>query len=127
MPSSSDSDDDRREGKKNMEFHINSSGNSVQWDGENWPFYKKVMTVAFPRDLLMQISTSKVEEDDQWSQDEKDEHTKKQAKIKMLIMGSLKTTLAQQLMDQKNGTVMWAELCKTYEVQKVYRLCNGGT
>eukprot|EP00644_Phytophthora_capsici_P011248 jgi/Phyca11/16207/fgenesh1_pg.PHYCAscaffold_18_\ len=130
MPSSSDSDDDRRKGKKNKEFHINSSGNPVHWDGENWPFYKKAMTVAFQRDLLEQIATGKVKEDDQWSQDEKDEHTKKQAKIQMLIMGSLKTTLAQQLMDQKNGTDMWAELCKTYEgrnndatkAQKVYRL-----
>ncbi|KAF4140507.1 hypothetical protein GN958_ATG10303 [Phytophthora infestans] len=102
--------------QEEQEFHINSSGNPVQWDGE--------------RDLLEQIATGKVIKDDQWSQDEKDEHTKKQAKIQMLIMGSLKTTLAQPLMDQKNGTDVWAELCKTYKgsnndatkAQKVYRL-----
>ncbi|POM77591.1 Integrase catalytic core protein [Phytophthora palmivora] len=130
MPSSSDSDDDRRKSNQDKKFHINSSVNPVLWDGENWPFYKKAMIVAFQRDLLEQIATGKVKENDQWSQDEKDEHTKKQAKIQMLIMGSLKTTLAQQWMDQKNGTDMWAELCKIYEgknndatkAKKVYRL-----
>ncbi|KAF4143355.1 hypothetical protein GN958_ATG07421 [Phytophthora infestans] len=35
MPFSSDSDDDRRKGKKNKEFHVNPSGNPVHWDGEN--------------------------------------------------------------------------------------------
>ncbi|POM62910.1 LOW QUALITY PROTEIN: polyprotein [Phytophthora palmivora] len=39
----------------------------------------------------------------------------------MLIMGSLTTTLAQQLMDQRNGTDMWAELYLT-KAQNVYRL-----
>ncbi|KAG3106767.1 hypothetical protein PI125_g13090 [Phytophthora idaei] len=130
MSSSSDSDDDRRKSKKDKKFHINSSGNPVNWDGENWPFYKKTMVVAFQKSLLEQIAIGNVNEDDTWSQDLKDEHTKKQAKIKMLIMGSLTTRLAQQLMDQKNGTDMWAELCKIYEgknndatkAQKVYRL-----
>eukprot|EP00644_Phytophthora_capsici_P005946 jgi/Phyca11/13137/fgenesh1_pg.PHYCAscaffold_2_\ len=128
MPPSSDSEEGRR--KKNKEFHINSSGNPVHWDGGTWPFYRKAMTVAFQRDLLEQIATGKVKEDNPWSQDEKDEHTKKQAKVQMLIMGSRKTTFTQQLMDQTNGTDIWAGLCKTYEggnndatkAQKVYRL-----
>ncbi|KAG3181191.1 hypothetical protein PC128_g15267 [Phytophthora cactorum] len=103
MSSSSDSDDNRRKSKKDK-FHINSHGNP--------------------------IAIGKVKEDVNWSQDEKDEHTKKQAKIQMLIMASLTTRLAQQLMDQKTGTDMWAELCKINEernndatkAQKAYRL-----
>ncbi|KAF4138357.1 gag-polypeptide of LTR copia-type [Phytophthora infestans] len=130
MPSSSDSEDDRHSRKKDKKFHINSSGNPVNWGGENWPFYKKTMVVAFQKSLLEQIAVGNVTEDASWSQDQKDEHTKKQAKIQMLILGSLTTRLAQQLMDQETGTDMWAELCKIYEgknndatkVQKVYRL-----
>ncbi|OWY93273.1 Multidrug resistance protein ABC transporter, partial [Phytophthora megakarya] len=53
-----------------------------------------------------------------------------QAKIQMLIIGLLTTRLAQNLMDQKNSTDMWAELCNVYEGRnndatkalKVYRL-----
>ncbi|KAG3051985.1 hypothetical protein PI124_g23973 [Phytophthora idaei] len=129
MSSSSDSDDNRRKSKKDK-FHINSHGNTVHWDRENWPFYKKSMAVAFQKSVLEQIAIGKVKEDVNWSQDEKDEHTKKQAKIQMLIMASLTMRLAQPLMDQKTGTDMWAELCKIYEgrnndatkAQKVYRL-----
>ncbi|KAG2817165.1 hypothetical protein PC111_g12817 [Phytophthora cactorum] len=51
MSSSSDSDDNRRKSKKDK-FHINSHGNPVHWGGENWPFYKKSMTVAFQKSLL---------------------------------------------------------------------------
>ncbi|OWZ04871.1 Multidrug resistance protein ABC transporter, partial [Phytophthora megakarya] len=109
MSSSSDSDDGRRSSKRNKKFHINSSCNPH---------------------LLEQMAIGKVMEDASWSQDQKDEYTKKQAKIQMLIMGSLTTRLAQNLMDQKNGTDMWAELCKVYEGRnndatkalKVYRL-----
>ncbi|KAF4140674.1 gag-polypeptide of LTR copia-type [Phytophthora infestans] len=88
------------------------------------------MVVAFQKSLLEQIAVSSVTEDASWSQDQKDENAKKQAKIQMLILGSLTTRLAQQLMDQETGTDMWAELCKIYEgknndatkAQKVYRL-----
>ncbi|OWY92313.1 hypothetical protein PHMEG_00038741 [Phytophthora megakarya] len=130
MASSSDSDDGRRSSKRNKKFHINSSGNPVSWDGDNWHFYKKAMIVVFQKHLLEQMAIGKVTEDASWSQDQKDEYTKKQAKIQMLIMGSLTTRLAQSLMDQKNGTDMWAELYKVYEgrnndatkAQKVYSL-----
>ncbi|KAG3080888.1 hypothetical protein PI124_g19279 [Phytophthora idaei] len=52
------------------------------------------MTVAFQKSLLEQIAIGKVKEDVNCSQDEKDEHIKKQAKIQMLIMASLTTRLA---------------------------------
>ncbi|OWY95491.1 hypothetical protein PHMEG_00034493, partial [Phytophthora megakarya] len=71
------------------------------------------------------MAIGKVTEDASWSQDQKDEYTKKQTKIQMLIMGSLTTRLAQNLIDQKNGTDMWAELCKEqrrHKAQKVYHL-----
>ncbi|KAJ8546882.1 hypothetical protein ON010_g11353 [Phytophthora cinnamomi] len=130
MASSSDSDDDRRKSKTDKKFRINSSGNPVNWDGENWPFYKKSMKIVFQKSLLEDIASGKVTADPNWSQEKKDEHTKKQAKIQMLIMGSLTTRLSQQLLDQDTGTAMWGELCKIYEgknndatkAQKVYRL-----
>ncbi|POM69420.1 Hypothetical protein PHPALM_14290 [Phytophthora palmivora] len=130
MSSTSDSDDDRRKSRKDKPFRINSSGNPVNWDGENWAFYKKSMKIVFQKSLLEDIAEGTTRKDENWSQDQKDEFTKKQAKIQMLIMGSLTTRRAQQLVDQESGTDIWGGLCQIYDgksnaatkAQKVYRL-----
>ncbi|KAE8901147.1 hypothetical protein PF007_g11497 [Phytophthora fragariae] len=41
-----------------------------------------------------------------------------QAKIKILIQGSLSMMLAKQVMSKKTGTEMWQELSTIYEGKK---------
>ncbi|GMF25211.1 unnamed protein product [Phytophthora fragariaefolia] len=123
---SSDSEDD----KKHKGFKIGSSGTPVNWNGDDWTFYKHAMLNAFEKSLLDDIATGAATEDATWDQDEKDAFKKKQAKIKILIQGSLSMKLAKQVMSKKTGTEMWQELCTIYEgkknpvmtAQKVYRL-----
>eukprot|EP00644_Phytophthora_capsici_P001274 jgi/Phyca11/104870/e_gw1.10.573.1 len=133
MSSASDSEGERRKGKESKlakEFRINSSGNPVNWDGENWVYYRKMMKIAFQKSLLLDIAEGKTKEQANWSTEEKDDFTKKQAKIQSLIMGSLTKRLSQLLIDIDSGTEMWSELSNIYEgkkndatkAQKVYRL-----
>ncbi|KAE8903830.1 hypothetical protein PF005_g11108 [Phytophthora fragariae] len=122
----SDSEDD----KKHKGFKIGSSGTPVNWNGDDWTFYKHAMLNAFEKSLLDEIATGAPTEDATWHQDKKDAFKKKQAKIKILIQGSLSMKLAKQVMSKKTGTEMWQELCTIYEgkknpamtAQKVYRL-----
>ncbi|KAE9301123.1 hypothetical protein PF008_g22837 [Phytophthora fragariae] len=124
--SSSDSEDD----KKLKNFKIGSSGTPINWNGDDWTFYKHAMLNAFEKSLLDEIATGKATEDATWDQNKKDAFKKKQAKIKILIQGSLSMKLAKQVMSKKTGTEMWQELCTIYEgkknptmtAQKVYRL-----
>ncbi|CAI5717219.1 unnamed protein product [Peronospora farinosa] len=80
--------------------------------------------------LLDQIAIGKETLDDTWNAEQKGEFKKKQAKIKILIQGSLSMKLAKQVMMKGTGTEMWSELVSIYEgktnpamtAQKVYRL-----
>ncbi|OWZ13842.1 hypothetical protein PHMEG_00012772 [Phytophthora megakarya] len=127
MSSSSDSDDGKF---KRKSFKIGSSGTPVRWNGEDWTFYKHAMMNAFEKSLLDEIALGKEVKDENWDDEKKGEFKKKQAKIKILIQGSLSMKLAKQVMMKETGTEMWAELVDIYEgktnpamtAQKVYRL-----
>ncbi|GMF45464.1 unnamed protein product [Phytophthora fragariaefolia] len=88
------------------------------------------MLNAFEKRLLDEIAMGKATEDVTWDQDKKDAFKKKQAKIKILIQGSLSMKLDTHVMSKKTGTEMWQELCTIYEgkknpamtAQKVYRM-----
>ena len=83
MYSSSDSDENSKG------FKIGSSGTPVRWDGEDWTLYKYAMLNAFEDSLLDDIAKGHVVEDGDWDEEEKGKFKKKQAKIKILIQGSL--------------------------------------
>ncbi|OWY91348.1 hypothetical protein PHMEG_00040106, partial [Phytophthora megakarya] len=125
MSSSSDSDESKH---KKKGFKIGSKGILVRWDGEDWIFYKQSMINAFEKSLLDEIVLGTKTEGD--TEEEKNDFKKKQAKVKILIRGSLSMRLAKQVMSKKTG--MWRELCSIYDgktnsatkAQKVYRL-NG--
>ena len=123
------SDPDSETGRRER-FRIGSSGTPVRWNGDNWTFYKHAMINAFEESFLDQISIGKETPDDSWDDDEKGESKKKQAKINILIQGSLLMKLARQVMMKKTGTQMCSELVLIYEgktnpavtAQKVYHL-----
>ncbi|OWZ09602.1 Copia type Polyprotein [Phytophthora megakarya] len=128
MSSSSDSEDSGKSKRKG--FKIGSSGTPVRWDGEDWTFYKNAMVNAFEKSLLDGIADGTEKEDPNWTDEEKGKYKKKQAKVKILIQGSLSMRLAKQVMAKPSGTEMWQELVTIYEgknnpamkSQKVYRL-----
>ena len=128
MYSSSDSEDGKR--KRNKEIKLGSQGTPVNWNGEDWTFYKHAMLNAFEQNLLDEIAAGGVVEDASWDQAKKDKFKKRQAEVKILIQGSLSMKLAKQVMSKKTGTEMWHELCSIFEgkqnsamiAQKVYRL-----
>ncbi|KAG3001777.1 hypothetical protein PC121_g19763, partial [Phytophthora cactorum] len=115
---------------KHKGFKIGSSGTPVRWDGEDWTFYKHAMLNAVEENLLDDIATGAETEDASWDNEKKGNFKKKQAKIKILIQGSLSMRLAKQVMSKPTGTEMLSELVSIYEgktnpamtVQKVYRL-----
>ncbi|OWY93280.1 hypothetical protein PHMEG_00037384 [Phytophthora megakarya] len=127
MSSSSDSDDSKH---KKKAFKIGYKGIALRWDGEDWIFYEQSMINAFEKSLLDEIVLGTKTEGD--TEEENNDFKKKQAKVKILIQGSLSMRLAKQVMSKKTGTAMWRELCSIYDgktnsatkVQKVYRL-NG--
>ncbi|GMF51742.1 unnamed protein product [Phytophthora fragariaefolia] len=113
MSSSSDSDDGGKSKRKG--FKISSSGTPVRRDGEDWTFYKHAMLNAFEKSLLDGIATVRETEDASLDEEKKGEFKKKQAKIKILIQGSLSMRLAKQVMTKPTGTEMWREVMDIYE------------
>ncbi|OWZ10168.1 hypothetical protein PHMEG_00017026 [Phytophthora megakarya] len=113
MSSSSESDDGSR--NKHKGFKISSSGTSVRWDGEDWTLYKHAVVNAFEQSLLDGIADDTEKEDPAWPEEKKGKLKKKQAKIKILIQGSLTKRLAKQVMSKKTYTEMWQELVTIYE------------
>ncbi|OWY96196.1 LOW QUALITY PROTEIN: hypothetical protein PHMEG_00033599 [Phytophthora megakarya] len=97
--SSSDSVD----GKKHKSFKIGSSGTPANWNGDGWSFYKHAMLNVFEKSLLDEIATRAATEVVTWDQDKKDAFKKKQAKIKILIQGSLSMKLAKQMIVEEDG------------------------
>ena len=88
------------------------------------------MINTFAERFLDLIAIGKETLNDKWGDGKKSEFKKKQAKIKMLIQGSLPMKLAKQLMMKAAGTEMPSELISMYEgkanpamtAKKVYRL-----
>ncbi|GMF46166.1 unnamed protein product [Phytophthora fragariaefolia] len=113
MSSSSDSDDGGKSKRKG--FKNGSSGTPVRWDGADWTFYKHARLNAFEKSLLDGIATGRETEDASWDEEKKGDFKKKQAKIKILIQGSLSMRLAKQVMTKPTGTEMWRELMDIYE------------
>ena len=70
--SDSESDAGRRTGCK-----IGSAGTPVQWNGDDWTFYKHAMMNMFEESLLDQIAIGKECLDASWSDEEKGNYKKK--------------------------------------------------
>ncbi|OWZ17093.1 hypothetical protein PHMEG_0009012 [Phytophthora megakarya] len=104
------SSSDDEDGKKHKSFKIGSSGTPVNWNGDDWSFNNHDMLNAFEKSLLDEIATGAATEVVTWDQEKKDAFKKKQAKIKILIQGSLSMKLAKQVISKKTGTEMWPEL-----------------
>ena len=80
LSSESDSDRGKRKG-----FKIYSSRTLARWNGDDWTFYKHVMTNAFEESLLDKDGIAKVTLDDSWDDEQKGEYKKKQARITNLF------------------------------------------
>ncbi|OWZ07468.1 LOW QUALITY PROTEIN: hypothetical protein PHMEG_00020135 [Phytophthora megakarya] len=96
---------------KHKDVKISSSGTPVRWDGEVCTFNIHAVVNAFKQSLL----DGREKEDPTWSEEWKGEFKRKQAKIKILIQGSLGKRLAKQVMSKATGTEIWEELATIYE------------
>ena len=83
MYSSSDSEDGKR--KKHKGIKLGSQGTPVNWNGEDYLFYKHAMLNAFEQNLLDEIAAGGVVDDASWDQAKKDKFKKRQAEVKILI------------------------------------------
>ena len=97
----------------------------VQWNGQGWMHYKKVMLTAFQSDDtddLEDIATGKLTLDPAWTELKKKKFRKAQAKIQSMIMQSLSQEVAQQVLTIETGPDMWDYLCKFYEGRQNARI-----
>ncbi|KAE9013048.1 hypothetical protein PR001_g15507 [Phytophthora rubi] len=91
---------------------INKNGRPVGWRGQSWVYYKSMMMIAFEEKDVVDFVTGKKTVVDTKDQEEFDAI---QAKIKLIIMGSLSMELGQLVMMKKTGTEMWEYLEDYYE------------
>ncbi|DBA01771.1 TPA: hypothetical protein N0F65_010181 [Lagenidium giganteum] len=105
---------------------LDKKGIPVNWNGDDWSFYKCTMRNVFEKELLDEIIDGPGRVDSSADAVEKKEFKQNQAKAKLPIQSSLSSSLARQVMHQ---TSMWQELCIMFDgernaavaAQQVYR------
>ena len=97
-------------------FKLNKLGTPVEWNGDNWNFYKSCMLIVFEENDVDEIALGQLKLDPAWGTRQKTDFKKKQATIKRLILQSLAHRLACILtVKTMTGTEMWKELASNYE------------
>ncbi|KAG6611713.1 Multidrug resistance protein ABC Superfamily [Phytophthora cinnamomi] len=99
----------------NGKIELSSKGVPINWNGENWEYYKALMVSCFEeKDLELIASGEKAMKEDaddkaclEWKQ--------KQSQIKRMVLGSVSPGLAQSVVMKKTGTDRWKELLEYYE------------
>ncbi|POM58229.1 Hypothetical protein PHPALM_37155 [Phytophthora palmivora] len=99
----------------NGKIELRSKGFPVNWNGDNWEYYKALMVSCFEEKDLEKIATEELNCDEHADEKERLEWKQKQAQIKRMVLVSVSTALAQRVMKKKTGTDMWKTLLEYYE------------
>ncbi|RLN66861.1 hypothetical protein BBJ28_00026124, partial [Nothophytophthora sp. Chile5] len=85
------------------------TGRPVRWNGQNWPYYRRLMELAFRRkgSNIFDIATGVKMYDNNWTDLQKASWEDAQLEIQELLFASVGTDLGQQMMQQTDGTSMW--------------------
>ncbi|RLN14257.1 hypothetical protein BBI17_004740 [Phytophthora kernoviae] len=100
---------------KEGKIELSSKGVPINWNGENWEYYKALMVSCFEEKDLENIASGEKVLNDEANKKVRLEWKQKQAQIKRMILGPVSLALAQRVMKMSSGTEMWKSLLEYYE------------
>jgi hypothetical protein len=101
--------------KMSSKVELTKNGRPVNWHGQCWTYYKRMMEFAFADKDVLDYATGKETLASGADDAAKKKFADAQMKVEHLIMASLSMELGQQVMNKANGAVMWKYLEDTYE------------
>ncbi|KAG2502613.1 hypothetical protein JM16_009733 [Phytophthora kernoviae] len=100
---------------KEGKIELSSKGIPINWNDENWEYYKALMVSCFEEKDLENIASGEKVLGDEADEKVRLEWKQKQAQIRRIILGSVSLALAQRVMKMSSGTEMWISLLEYYE------------
>ncbi|GMF80394.1 unnamed protein product [Phytophthora fragariaefolia] len=91
------------------------TGRPVRWNGQNFPYYKKLMEVAARKKDpdLYKVMTQQIKHNASFTTLQQTAWDWRQLDLQELIFSC--TYMGQQLMDMEDGSTMWKYLCDRYD------------
>ncbi|GMF18512.1 unnamed protein product [Phytophthora fragariaefolia] len=85
------------------------TGRPVRWNGQNFPYYKKLMEVAARKKDpdLYKVMTQQIKHNASFTTLQQSAWDGRQLDLQELVFSSVCTDMGQQLMDMKDGSTMW--------------------